>query len=299
MGNFAIRNLSERAHEWIRRRASARRSSVEHEAREILETAAVGDTAVRYPMHVAQRIKTLLESYNEGQNITTKPSHISMRLGHDVGSVFDDWLNALKEPSFKDMADICELFGANLDWLAHGDGQPFTVERLHTFEYKYICEILSRPTIRHVHFIRANSSDGELAIIVRADNDTFKTYSTPLHVSENVGATGEAMLVTLSNVCQYFWVYRRDNNIDVSSHILDYDLYISLIHGIKHPRAILKRCRSVYWWEEIYEPHREGGAASFWPGFSELQKQIGFYVENATWAKRDRVLAEAGMREAE
>jgi plasmid stability protein len=251
---------------------------------------------------VSGRLRELTDRVNEARSVSPfRPSHIALAIGEDHAEPVEKWFTGELEPSFSQLARVAEYLGGNVQWLQHGDGQPFTVHYGTRMPedpgagVQWLLDIEDgTPKVDHLRLVRSGDKTGKLAIIKQYRPHHCKTYTTPYHISEEIGAGGESSLTWLSLIFNLLYKYythsgkpllnesRIPTGLVISSYILPDSGFTTLTSGRAHPLAVLRDAQSQPWWEDIWDPDQYGKdqSAIYWPGWRALCERIYQVVEH-------------------
>ncbi len=198
----------------------------------------------------------------------------------------EDWFLGEKEPSFAQLEAIASFLGVNSEWLKHGDKTLYPPEyhRLSENPFEAVDWLLtwndttdasSDGTVKTLHLIRADNDTGGLYIVKESDQGHFRTFYTPIHVSEAIGAGGEASLAALFVTLEL--LYKRYTKMGSDIMVLGYQLrpndITQLTGGNTHPGVLLKEASRSMWWEDLWDrkmaPHH-----NYFPGWQSLYERI-------------------------
>jgi len=229
----------------------------------------------------------MLTQVNSGQRGTKlTPSHIAEAIKEERAEDVEDWFLGEKEPSFPQLSAIASFLGVDSDWLKHGDKTlyPPAYERLSENPFEAVDWLLSWDLadnqsddgkLKTLHLIRADNPTGGLYMVKESDKGHFRTFYTPIHVSEEIGAGGEASLAALFVTLEL--LYKRytamGNGIMVLGYQLRPDDIAQLTNGNTHPGSLLKEGSRSMWWEDIWDSEM-APKHNYWPGWKSLYERI-------------------------
>lgn len=287
---IAIRNIPNSIFKALESLADLHDRSTEAEARQALrawvEPLLVQDSRNTRRKQVAERLNRMLTQTNSGRRgpkLTT--SHIAEAIQEERAEDVEDWFLGEKEPSFSQLSAIASYLGVDPDWLKHGDRAlyPPAYQRLSENPFEAVDWLLSwnpadsqsNGKLKTLHLIRADSPAGELYIVKESEKGHFLTSHTPIHVSEEIGAGGEASLAALFVTLEL--LYKRytklGSDIMVLGYVLRPDDVTQLMSGNTHPGSLLKESSRSMWWEDIWDREMAPGH-SYWPGWKSLYERI-------------------------
>jgi hypothetical protein len=231
------------------------------------------------PSEIPTRLNRLLEQVNTDRHDKIRPSHVAQMLGEAHAVEVEDWFLGKRIPTFDKLLAISELFGVETKWLQHGDGHIYPVEseRLPRNPFEASNRLLNwdddKDKLEELHFIRAMDDAGSLYIIKKSRREHFRIYYTPIHVSEMIGASGQADLMSLFLTLEL--IYKRYTRSEFDVHVVGHQLTredISILTtGNTNPAVFLNKARST-WWEDIWDRKMNGN--DYWLGYHPLRDRI-------------------------
>jgi plasmid stability protein len=288
---ISIRNIPSQIFQALETLAYRHDRSTEAEARQALrawvEPLSVQDSRNSRSKAVAARLNLMLSQVNAGQQgRDLAPSHIAEAIKEERAGEVEDWFLGEKEPSFAQLEAIASFLGVNSEWLKHGDKTLYPPEyhRLSENPFEAVDWLLtwndttdasSDGTVKTLHLIRADNDTGGLYIVKESDQGHFRTFYTPIHVSEAIGAGGEASLAALFVTLEI--LYKRYTKMGSDIMVLGYQLrpndITQLTGGNTHPGVLLKEASRSMWWEDLWDrkmaPHH-----NYFPGWQSLYERI-------------------------
>ena len=287
---IAIRNIPNQIFRALETLADLHDRSTEAEARQALQAwvapLLVQDSRNTRRKEVAERLNRMLTQVNSGRRGTKlTSSHIAEAIKEERAEDVEDWFLGEKEPSFSQLSAIASILGADSDWLKHGDKAlyPPEYERLSENPFEAVDWLLSwniadkQPDgkVKTLHLIRADDSTGGFYIVKESDKGHFRTFHTPIHVSEEIGAGGEASLAALFVTLEL--LYKRYTATGSGIMVLGYQLrpddIAQLTTGNTHPGSLLKEGSRSMWWEDIWDKEM-APKHSYWSGWKSLYDRI-------------------------
>lgn len=287
---IAIRNIPNQIFQALETLADVHDRSTEAEARQALrawvEPLLVQDNRNTRRKEVAERLNRMLTQVNSGRRGTKlTPSHIAEAIREEHAEDVEDWFLGEKEPSFSQLTAVANLLGIDSDWLKHGDKMLYPPEyvRLSENPYEAVDWLLSwdpvdapqNGKVKTLHLVRAENQTGALYIVKESDKAHFRTFYTPIHVSEEIGAGGEASLAALFVTLEL--LYKRYTAMGSGIMVLGYQLrpddITQLTNGHTHPGSLLDEGSRSMWWEDIWD-REMAPKHSYWPGWKSLYERI-------------------------
>lgn len=309
-GKIAVRNIPSTILRALETMADLHDRSTEAEARQALrawvEPLLTKDNRNIRRKEVAERLNRMLTQVNSSRRgAKLFPSHIAEAIKEERAEEVEDWFLGEKEPSFSQLSAIASYLGVDSDWLKHGDKTLFppNYERLPENPFDAVDWLLSWPLtnnqsderVKTLHLIRAANSTGELYIVKESDKGHFLTFCTPTHVSEEIGAGGEASLAALFVTLEL--LYKRytmlGSNIMVLGYLLRPDDISQLTNGNTHPGSLLREDSRSMWWEDIWDREMTS-QHNYWPGWKSMYERIERVITTRTHLNKLRTQIRQG-----
>ncbi len=228
---------------------------------------------------ISNRLNRLLEQVNADRHEKIRPSHVAQRLGEERAEEVEGWFLGKQNPTFSQLSAIAELFGVEEKWVQHGDGHIYKVghkslPRNSIEALKWLVDWDGEDDkLEVLHLIRAMDDTGGLCVVKESKRGNFKIYHTSIHVSEEIGASGEAdlkhLFVTLEML--YGQYTNGGYGFRVVGHQITRDDVLLLVRGNTNPSLFLNKGLSS-WWEDIWDEKMNGG--DYWPGYRALRDRI-------------------------
>ncbi|WP_439670874.1 hypothetical protein AEMCBJ_14565 [Cupriavidus necator] len=248
---------------------------------------------------VSARLRDMLEQVNRVSRARfIKPSHIAKAIGEDYAEPVENWFAGELEPSFRQLDAIAEYLGGMSEWLQHGDRQMFPVESIRISEdpaegTKWLLDIADTDEkVSFLHLVREEGSTGSFTVVKQYGDWRCKIYSTPYHVSEEIGAGGEGSLAALSvtlHLLYKYYVRKAESRLVIKSYVLPKESYQALLGGNEHPLTLLARGADLPWWEDFWDIGQYK-KQDYWPGWKSLCERIYRAVEHRTFLTEQRDL---------
>ncbi|MGC4244003.1 MAG: helix-turn-helix transcriptional regulator [Herbaspirillum sp.] len=293
-GRIAIRNIPQVVFEGLEKLSQRHDRSVEAEARYAIrswvEPLMQREEQSARRMEVAVRLREILEQVNSVHpGKTIKPSHVAQVIGESHAEAVENWFSGKVEPSFVQLERIAHYLGCAPAWLQHGDGSmiPKDYVRLPEQAMDAIAWLLDegeKEIATQVFFVRSVGQTGSLAIVKCYDRMNCKIFSTPYHVSEEIGAGGESSLACLFVMWHLLYeLYGEGQRYGVRQTIKSFLMaesgFKALLEGNQHPLILLKeQAEESTWWEDIWDvdhyPKR-----NYWSGWKSLCDRIRGVIE--------------------
>lgn len=226
---------------------------------------------------------TQVNSGRIGPKLT--PSHIAEAIREERAEDVEDWFLGEKEPSFSQLSAIASVFGVCSEWLKHGDKSIFPPEyvRLSLNPFEAVDWLISwdfadkqtDKKLKILHLIRADDINGGFYIVKESDDGHFRTYYTPIYISEEIGTGGEASLAALFVTLEL--LYKHYTKMGTDMMVLGYQLrpddIAQLTNGNTHPLPLLKEGLRSTWWEDIWDTEM-AQKHDYWSGWKQLHERI-------------------------
>lgn len=179
--------------------------------------------------------------------------------------------------SFEQMERISQVLGINPDWLKHGRGSIYLTEmkRLQG-DLNAIVNELTAPDndkLPALHLIREQSETGRLILVQEfVDSPAARLYTTPHHISHEIGAGGEGDLVEVFDLMRR--LYNRKTNALVLGYLTPESEIQRFFQGELHPLKLVERSRRSIWWEDVWDQTSLERGGECWPGQHSLTTRI-------------------------
>ncbi|WP_322976613.1 Arc family DNA-binding protein [Acinetobacter pittii] len=233
---------------------------------------------------VATRLVDCLRMTNEITSPNLTPSKVAELLGEESAAKFSDYFTGISEPSFNELEKFANFFGVNEGWLKHGNLPKFNVDyfRMSLNPEIAISELLNlnnkfkdKPIC--IYLIRNQTKAGELLIIRKYSDWNVDVLTTPMHISNEIGAGGFGMLksffVTLRILYQLYTSTSHKNTVNVRGYIVRNDKFDDISEGMLHPLTLLKNQTNNTWWEDIWDSSMYK-KNEYWDGFVNIAQSI-------------------------
>ena len=252
------------------------------------------------PGEISIRLNRFLEQINVNRYEKFRPSHIAQKLGEERAEEVEDWFLGKRTPTFTQLLSIAELFGVEAKWLQHGDGRIYPVEseQLPRNPIEATNWLVSwegkEDKLEVLHLIRAMDDAGGLYIVKESKRGCFRIYYTPIHVSEMIGASGEADLMYFFVTLELLYKEgtKTGSGFRVVGHQLARDDVSLLVKGNTNPGSFLNQGFST-WWEDIWDRKMDGN--DYWPGYHPLRDRIERGIARNAYLAECRENIRSGM----
>lgn len=316
-GKILVRNLDGAVLQALEAMATASDRSLEAEARHALRSwvrpLLVSEERSERRAQVAQRLDTVLTQINDATRLGWRPSHVAQGIDAPLVEPVEDWFMGRTEPTLHDLEKVADLLGVNRRWLQHGDSQPFPVfsMRLSEDPGEAVRWLLNRPAdlkagigqvqqspsnqeLKRLILVRSASDEGELAIVKQLDNYRCETFTTSTHISDKIGAGGEAQLMALSLTLQLLYkIYTKPPSPHVTSWILSEKSFSALVGGRAHPRSFDDSSVVRPWWEDFWDESMVA-KNNYWKGWIEITSRIRHAIDATDRLAKERDLIRTG-----
>ena len=301
-GRILVRNLSTEVLSALSKLASKAERSLEAEARQALkqwvEDHLNAASKMERTTQVSRRLHFLMDEIRALRSSEPiSPSRVAAALDFEHASQVESWFAGEEEPSFKQLETLAQLLGANRNWLQYGEKSPFIVETIQLPRSPAAAVHLLKigdnaEEVKEIILVRSDSQRGELTIVCRLNSWKAITYRTHLHISEEIGGSGEAALAWFFLTLKRLHLAHIKDGFLVSSYLLDEQGCSALGSGSRHALNVLKESKNARhncWWEDIWDedqyPKHE-----YWPGWKQLARRINDVV--ASYKKEGLLKAE-------
>ena len=236
---------------------------------------------------LSARLRELLDQVNGARNPSVlTPSKVAELIGETDASDVENAFAGKGGLTFAKIESIARIWGARLDWLKHGGGAMFPVERGHGFTVEMAHNFLISKAEK-LSLLRSESKYGEIAAVIDNGDGAFKVIQTGLNLSENIGSGGEADNAHFSNACLYLWQNCKNK---FSGYLLEDESFTSLVRGDVYPGVILNRAAHSTWADEWWNERQFDTSRpdEYWPGYKTFCVRINRCIQKDKEFKRER-----------
>ncbi|WP_187979850.1 helix-turn-helix domain-containing protein [Pseudomonas oryzihabitans] len=213
------------------------------------------------------------------------PSRIAEALGLTHAVPVEQWFRGHAEASFDELANIAKLMGCHSQWLIHGEGAPYSSTYVRIPEHVISgTEFLFLPNddgLRpNLHLVRSKEETGGFLFVRQYSDWDYQVFHTPYHVSDVIGAGGEASLAALSLILKGVyraWTQRQNSQVEVLGYLARKEVFDALMEGSSHPASILKSAERSCWWEDFWDADQYE-KSNYWEGWRSITQRIGSVV---------------------
>ena len=300
-GRLLVRNIPDDVLAGLEILASQCGRSLEGEARMALELRTEPLLIKREQSKRRQELAARLNELLKRINVTKSsrflwPSHVAEAIGETHVEQVERWFTGEVEPSLSQLESIADYLGGTRNWLKHGDGTPFSVDykrlpRNPTEAVQWLLQARNGgQKLTHLHLVRAASTEGQLVIIKQYDDWRCETYTTPNHISEENGGTGQGDLASF--VVTLCLLYKADlkAGCTVSSYVIGWENYMNLINGKVHPLQLFTPQSKSLWWEDLWDESlfKKHARDVYWPGWQSLCEYSSLLIEESPYLRDER-----------
>ncbi|MFS8183741.1 Arc family DNA-binding protein [Pseudovibrio denitrificans] len=204
-------------------------------------------------------------------------SIIAEAVHEDTASRLERVFAGQEEAPFKLLDAIADYSGVCSKWLKHGAGAPFEIELLNHYGKETGVQLISEQPEATI-IIRSDSAFGQICLVQKFSNRSWKTYNTRLHLSDRVGAGGQIDQAAFSNACRILY---RDNKTRLHGYILEHQLFEKIVSGEVHPLAVLGDVKRSFWVDDWWDPAMFGEKNSpdeYWEGYAAFCQGVYWYL---------------------
>lgn len=258
-------------------------------------------------MQVSQRLRYIIDEINCRPGRNASPSRIAEAMGRSHASEVERWCAGLEEPSFEDIKAVASLLMCDFGWLAHGEGTPYKpiYQRIPENPSDGMSWLLESPDsrpVKTVGLIRSKSEAGEFAYYKQYSDWSIQVFSTPYHVSEVIGAGGEASLAALLLLFEALYKKHTKSGAEfqVTGYLVDDDVFSALLSGKRHPLNVLDGPNSYFhstWWEDVWDPEMFE-KQNYWEGWRSLTARMHRVIERKDFYRKDQEIMHGSARDS-
>ena len=254
---------------------------------------------------LAARLNELLQGINKTRSTRfLRPSHIGEAIGETHIEHVERWFTGEAEPSINQLELIADYLGGTREWLKHGDGSPFPVQYKRLSEnpteaVQWLLEASSSgQKLNHLHLVRAATAEGQFAIVKQYDDWRCEIYTTPGHISEENGASGNGTLASFAVTLCLLYKQHIKAGWAVSSYVVDWTRFLSLTNGQSHPLYLLPSQSKSSWWEDLWDESQFEGqrGLAYWPGWKSLCEYIALLIQDSPYLLEEKKAILSGER---
>lgn len=239
----------------------------------VFEQLLLAKTASPRKQELAERLNLAMNHINQLPRICANlsPARIACDLGAEYGEDFELYFSGQLEASFLQLEKISTYFGVDPMWLKFGTKSMYNVSyaRLPRDVENAIAWLSAEGKTKQICFLREDTKEGALLIVTRYNDWVCNIYSTPYHVSECIGSSGEADLKALLKLWRVLCV--KERQIDIDSFLVDSVMYRKLSSGFFHPLDLIEQLPKGYWIEDIWDKEM---TESYWEGYTSLKQRL-------------------------
>ncbi|MDO4895360.1 Arc family DNA-binding protein [Moraxella sp.] len=215
------------------------------------------------------------------------PARIAYDLGYERADEVVRWFDGDLEPTFAQLKQLAGYLGCDAEWLMFDEKQPYPIKNQDMSRFdtvQSIVEFCFEPEVgfdevQKVFFIRNDSTAGDVLIIKQFSHKHAQVYTTNIHLSHVVGATGariQALFVlALRAICK-----SSEYKYRAMSYVFDIEICEQLKQGMEHPLKLMARTTFIPWMDDIWDQGMyEGQSADYyWQGYKDLCFRVQAYV---------------------
>lgn len=239
----------------------------------VFEQLLLAKTASPRKQELAVRLNLAMNHINQLPRIDANlsPARIAYDLGAEYGEDFELYFSGQLEASFIQLEEIATYFGVDPMWLKFGTKSMYNVSytRLPRDVESAIGWLAAEGKTKQIYFLREDSKEGALLIVTQDNDWVCNIYTTPYHVSECIGSSGEADLKALLKLWRVLCV--KERQMDTDGFLVDSAMYKKLCAGFFHPLDIIEQLSISHWIEDIWD---KGMTESYWEGYTSLKKRL-------------------------
>lgn len=215
------------------------------------------------------------------------PVRIAYELSYERANEVVRWLEEDLEPTFTKLEQLADYLGCDIAWLMFDEGCPYptknkdfsnlnTVEAVVEFCFE---REVGFDEVQKVLFIRNDTRTGEVLIIKQFDQKHAQVYTTNIHLSDVVGATGARMqalfVLALRFICKSSEYKHR-----AMSYVFDTYRCEQLKQGMQHPLNLMAHTTFIPWMDDIWDRYmyEKQDVDYYWQGYRDLCFRVRAYI---------------------
>lgn len=215
------------------------------------------------------------------------PARIAYDLDYERADEVIRWFDGDLEPTFMQLKQLADYLGCDAEWLMFDEKQPYPIKNQDMSRFdtiQSIVEFCFEPetgfdAVQKVFFIRNDSAAGDVLIIKQFSHKHAQVYTTNIHLSNVVGATGariQALFVlALKDICKH-----GEYKHQAMSYLFDAAICEQLKQGMEHPLKLTARATFTPWMDDIWERHMfdKQDANYYWRGYRDVCFRVQAYI---------------------
>lgn len=206
---------------------------------------------------ISERLQSLLKLMNESREEKFTVAEFSKLLKlKKVGELEKFFLNH-EEPTFKFLKNFTKEFAINLEWLTEGKGYPFKYDQEnYIYLYEDVLKRIEELKPFVIYFVRSDSPNGELCLILEIEEHRFIVLNTYVHFSGVNGHGGTLNLVDLRKLIMSVILEKR---INTKGMIIPNKVFKDLYKGKIFPSTALSKKvgRFDYWHDDFTDIYNQ------------------------------------------
>jgi hypothetical protein len=197
---------------------------------------------------IAERMSSVLKKINKNRFEPLAVSDLALAMGFNAPADLEAVLVGQALATFELLDRFCYRFAVNKEWLTTGRSAPFYPELEHRSLPQQYLSLIEEADCDTVYAVRSRSNVGESFLIIKSDPLNFWLLPDVWHVSDHVGGSGAADLVSL---CALFknWAH-SSKPYRVLGRYIEPALAESIWNGQTYPGAIADMPLS-HWWDDL------------------------------------------------
>lgn len=226
--------------------------------------------------HIAERMSSVLNKMNKNRCEPLAVSDLALAMGFSAPADLEAVLVGQAPATFELLDRFCSCFAVNKEWLTTGRSSPFYPEVEHRALPQHYLSLIEEADCDTVYAVRSKSNVGESFLIIEIAPLKFWLLPDVWHVSDHVGGSGAADLVSL---CALFkdWAHSKKPYMVLGRYI-DAALAESIWNGQTYPGAISNMPLS-HWWDDLTDldhkwSSRKNSLKAYGEGFVAAQDII-------------------------
>ena len=300
MASLLLRNVRELFSKELKERAARNGRTAEEEHRRLLEEALTEPTPPeRQRYAVAKRLTRLLQMLNDGVRFRPEMTipHMAELLGLNTATGLESYCFGEDEAPFDLLDRIAETFGLGAEWLKFGRYAPFnvrtySVRELHLSNSSHpghprvnLAHVIQAEKPERIFFVRCLDRVRYATIFMQTSQWRYVGFYDGWHVSDHVGATGEAQLFDLWKLLKMIEDGHSVRH-KVSGRDLPEDVFRALYGGEIFPGSVLWNERYYSNWADDFTdvnyeyPIGRDRYSRYGEEFQHAQARVRYFVNH-------------------
>lgn len=232
---------------------------------------------------IGQRFVEVIDLVNRARAKENKlrNADIANVMGLESPADLDEIVKGASRPTFELIRNFCGCFGVDPEWMRSGRSTPFApAGGRHLMAEEFQDDIMAHVP-ETIYLVRDDSEAGRAMLVFQYDRYRFVTQDSVWHVSDMVGGTGTAQLVSLYRF--FRWLLKEKKGAIVTGRHISAAEMSRLMAGEMYPGVLDRQHEPSHWWDDLTDldgrwttaqKNREAYGESFLSAQAILREQI-------------------------